>query len=303
MACKLCGEASIIVIDEIALCDVCQVRVESYRARIEDKITRLEAREAKARDEHSALRAKAFQMMDAIPFGQPILVGHHSEAWDRRYRNRIDNTYAKAFKALERADRLSNRVHSMTNNKAVSSDDPLAIVKLERKLAQRQALQTHMKEVNAIIKRKISDDDKIALLVARGMSETIAKKLLVPDFAQRTGYPSYRLTNNNARIRQITERLEQLKQQHAALIQAEKDDAVVTERESNVHGLTIVEDLEDNRIRLVFDGKPDADTIRLLKERGFKWSHYNKAWQRQITESARYAVKFVESQLLKKQAE
>ena len=38
----------------------------------------------------------AHTMADGIPFGQPILVGHHSEQRDRNYRERIRNHFDKA---------------------------------------------------------------------------------------------------------------------------------------------------------------------------------------------------------------
>ena len=48
-------------------------------------------------------------MASAIPFGQPILVGHHSEGRDRRYRDRIHNTFGKAFATMDKADYYEER--------------------------------------------------------------------------------------------------------------------------------------------------------------------------------------------------
>ena len=62
---------------------------EARRARYEEKASRL-------RDEAHRLHDQAHEMASAIPFGQPILVGHHSEGRDRRYRDRIHNTFGKA---------------------------------------------------------------------------------------------------------------------------------------------------------------------------------------------------------------
>lgn len=42
-------------------------------------------------------------MASIIPFGQPILVGHHSEQRDRNYRDRIHNTFGKAFAEQDKA--------------------------------------------------------------------------------------------------------------------------------------------------------------------------------------------------------
>ncbi len=63
---------------------------------------RLTAAAEKTRGEAAAALGGASRMMDGIPFGQPILVGHHSERRDRRYRERITNKIHKGV-ALERA--------------------------------------------------------------------------------------------------------------------------------------------------------------------------------------------------------
>lgn len=70
---------------------------EARRARYEEKASRL-------RDEAHRLHDQAHEMASAIPFGQPILVGHHSEGRDRRYRDRIHNTFGKAFATMDKAD-------------------------------------------------------------------------------------------------------------------------------------------------------------------------------------------------------
>lgn len=70
---------------------------EARRARYEEKASRL-------RDEAHRLHDQAHEMASAIPFGQPILVGHHSEGRDRRYRARIHDTFGKAFATMDKAD-------------------------------------------------------------------------------------------------------------------------------------------------------------------------------------------------------
>jgi hypothetical protein len=66
------------------------------------------------------------------------------------------------------------------------------------------------------------------------------------------------------------------------------EQATITERD--VNGVRVIEDQVIDRLKLVFDGKPDAETIALLKSRGFKWSPRNTAWQRQLTDNARCAA-------------
>lgn len=78
-----------------------QVKREQERA--ETRAERAEKRAENAEKVSDALYKRATEMSSAIPFGQPILVGHHSEKRDRNYRQRIHNTYGKAFEAQDKA--------------------------------------------------------------------------------------------------------------------------------------------------------------------------------------------------------
>ena len=58
----------------------------------------------------------------------------------------------------------------------------------------------------------------------------------------------------------------------------------------------VIPDKEDNRVRILFDGKPDEIVRTRLKQNGFHWSPKNGAWQRQLTEAAmRTAILIAES--------
>jgi len=63
---------------------------EDYAERKEARIDRLESRAAKAQSESAASYNTARSIMDHIPTGQPILVGHHSEKRHRRDLDKID---------------------------------------------------------------------------------------------------------------------------------------------------------------------------------------------------------------------
>lgn len=55
-------------------------------------------------------------------------------------------------------------------------------------------------------------------------------------------------------------------------------------------GYTIVKNFADDRLQIIYDGKPDRTTISNLKSNGFRWSPSNMAWQRQLTSNAYYAA-------------
>lgn len=53
--------------------------------------------------------------------------------------------------------------------------------------------------------------------------------------------------------------------------------------------LKIVENTELHKIQIFFPGKPDEDTRVVLKNRGFRWSPKDGAWQRALNDNGRYA--------------
>lgn len=50
-------------------------------------------------------------------------------------------------------------------------------------------------------------------------------------------------------------------------------------------------DTQEDRVKIYFNGIPSEKIRTWLKSNGFRWSPKNKAWQRQITENARYYVR------------
>jgi len=48
------------------------------------------------------------------------------------------------------------------------------------------------------------------------------------------------------------------------------------------------------RLQLVFDGKPSDGCCAALKSAGFRWAPSQGAWQRQLTDNARAALRRIE---------
>lgn len=63
-----------------------------------------------------------------------------------------------------------------------------------------------------------------------------------------------------------------------------KDDA-----EMAFDGGSVVKNYSEDRLQILFDEKPDQETISKLKHNGFRWSPRFKAWQRQLTSNSFYA--------------
>lgn len=102
-----------------------------------------------------------------------------------------------------------------------------------------------------------------------------------PDFCGRTGFPDYALQNNNANIRRIKQRIEDLSKRPT-------EDA-----ERQVKGVRVIEDAGENRMCLVFPGKPEPDVRKNLRGHGFVWSPSRGAWVRKLNNGARYAAQCV----------
>ena len=85
--------------------------------------------------------------------------------------------------------------------------------------------------------------------------------------------PSYLLTNNNANIRRVRQRIEELSSRSEfAGWTFPGGEAKINEAE--------------NRLQLIFEEKPDADQRQELKSNGFKWAPSQGAWQRQLNQNA-----------------
>lgn len=251
--------------------------LNSYELRQEAKRERLLDRAEKKRGSFRQLHDRAHKMADAIPFGQPILVGHHSEGRDRRYRAKIHDTFGKAFGEWDKAKHLESRAAAVGTG-GISSDDPDAIDKLREQLAGVEESQARMKAANAAIRKGKTDDAKVANLVGIGFPELEARELVKPDFCGRIGFPSYALSNNNANGRRIKQRIEQLERARSA---------ESVEVEGN--GYEYRECTDENRVMFVFPGKPDGATRAQLKTNAFKWSPSRGAWVRQLNGAGKWA--------------
>ncbi|MBL0882662.1 MAG: DUF3560 domain-containing protein [Chitinophagaceae bacterium] len=217
------------------------------------------------------LHTKAKQMSAVIPFGQPILVGHHSEKSDRRFRDKIHNTFGKSFEAAEKADYYTEKVKTIENNTAISSDDPNAITKLKDKLNNLEKLQSFMKASNKCIRTK---NKEAFLKLEYGTDETWLK-LNTPDCLNRLGFPQYALTNNAANMRRIKERI----------LQLEKLESQST-KEITVGEYRIVANVEANRVQIFFPEKPEQSMRNQLKQNGFRWTPSEGTWQRHLSSHA-----------------
>jgi hypothetical protein len=170
----------------------------------------------------------------------------------------------------------------MSNSKAISASDPLAIEKLTAKMKQCTELQETMKAVNAYW-RKTG-----ACVGAPGITEAQAAKLdsKIANASvswERVPYSDYELKNNYAEIKRLEKRIAEISRN----------------QEIGFSGWEFfcgyaVANTELNRLQLFFDEKPIELERDILKASGFKWAPSEGAWQRQLNDNAIYAAGWID---------
>ena len=166
---------------------------------------------------------------------------------------------------------LLDKIRS-TGMGGISADDPQAVSKLEKKLEKLEASQELMKAVNAYY-RKHGTLDGCPHLTERGI-ENLKADMASGWHYEKKPFQSWQLSNNNAEIRRLKGRIEELtRHKEAAYVGWEFD------------GGTVEINREANRLQIFFEGKPDAAVRDELKSNGFRWSPKAEAWQRQLNDT------------------
>ena len=246
--------------------------MSDYEDRKQARIARYEAHAEKAWAESENLSKQADDMASAIPFGQPV----HGQA-DRNFRDRIGRKMDKAIEAGEKAQYYERKAEAARNNSAISSDDPDAINKLTAKLEKLKAFQAQMKEVNAYYRKHNTcvGCESLSPEQAKQMDESLESG----EPWKKVPFPFYALSNNNQEIHRIEARIKQLS--------AVRDDGFCG---WEFDGGKVVANSDNNRLQVFFDAVPSPEIRQELKSRGFHWSRFEGAWQRQLTDNAIYSA-------------
>ena len=254
--------------------------MNDYEQRKQDRIDRYLEKAGKARAESSALSQQAHTMLSAIPPGQPMLPDHYSYKSDKRYRDRIDTKMRQSISADEKADYYEGKARAAANNRAISSDDPDAVQKLQEKLTALEKLQAKMKTTNAYYRKHQTCRG------CEGITDEEAARLdqrVKDGYSWETApYPAYALSNNNQEIHRIKKRLETLTQNREVGFQGWEFD-----------GGKVVANDDKNRLQIFFDEIPQAEVREALKGHGFRWARSEGAWQRQLSSNAIYAARHI----------
>ena len=98
-------------------------------------------------------------------------------------------------------------------------------------------------------------------------------------------FPAYELASIRGKIERTEQRLAELDRREQQAAEPQTGTAF--------DGGQIVRNIDLNRLQILFDAIPDADTRAALKQNGFRWSPKNRAWQRQLTDNAERAARQV----------
>lgn len=195
-------------------------------------------------------------------------------AWDKNMEN-----FRKADHYLD----MLKRAHTL----AVKSDDPEVLDFLRAKLAGLEEAHALMVSANAYY-RKNKTLEGFEGIPADTMAWITRPGVYLPGGRNGDGsplafygkpFPTYELTNSNANIKRVKQRIETLEAAKAAQPVEDEHD-----------GYTYRENAEAMRVQFQFDGKPDDETRALLKRNGFRWAPSLGVWQRQLNDNGKYAA-------------
>lgn len=211
---------------------------------------------------HLGSRARCMSVMITGPSNFPgRRNAKRNEVADKRLSELLEYR-ERALQAIRRTIRPGDR--------PIMAGDDNATERLQEKIEKAEKWQARMKELNAVIRKHAKGGvaAQAPALVAAGISEASALKLLTQDFCGRIGFPAYELTNNQANIRRMKERL-----------QAVAESKGQPETSLKGENATLEDSPSDNRIRLFFPGKPTEEIRTRLKSQGFRWTPSLGCWQ------------------------
>lgn len=251
-----------------------QAIAEQQKKRVDpiyhEKIDRLLAtymrKTAENMNESYAIEARCPSVMITGPANFPVRKKEQQNA--ARERN---------YQEYKEIQGLLDKIRSVGTG-GISADDPDAREKLAEKIAKLQRIQDTMKAVNAYYKKNKTLENCPDLTAEQAAKLTDS---MTDGWRQNPRpFESFALTNNNANIRRLQQRLEGMKR-----LEEKPIDGWVFD------GGRVEADADENRLQVFFDEKPDEEKRNVMKRNGFRWAPSTGAWQRQLTENAIYSAK------------
>lgn len=182
-----------------------------YRERRLRRAERLREWSDKREVKSAAAFKTARTIADGIPFGQPILVGHHSERHARRDQGRIHNAMSAGVQHHEKACDMDGRASEIERQaeQAIYSDDADAPERLRERIADFEAERARMKAENVAYRK---GDAAYAAFLGITLEQAQARRVTIDAGYSwcRQPHPSYSLQNLGGNITRQRKRLAQL---------------------------------------------------------------------------------------------
>ena len=224
--------------------------------------------------------------------------------YEERRKQRIERYKELSMKAQERSSRYSNS--NANRILQIAPGQPILVghhsEKKHRKL---------IKRAQDDIRRSIEEDNKSKFYKERAITAENSKVIYSDDpqainklkeklerleneraSIKAREHSTWELTNIGATIRETKKRIERLEKLENIEFQ-----------EINFENGKVIHNKEINRIQFLFDNIPDEDTRKILKSHGFRWSRYEKAWQRVFNLNCIRATNIIVKEIAEKSKE
>ena len=174
--------------------------------RREARLAQRERWSEKAKTDSVAHFARADAEVERFAGGQPIIVGHHSEASARRSGERSDNAMRQGIERSRMATQHEEAAHGLRRElqRTIYSDAPDAAERLNERISDLEVARSRIKTINEHLRTTGSP---------KGLDLTAEEQRQLRMYAEasgRKGYPPFILQNLGGNINRLKKRLKDL---------------------------------------------------------------------------------------------
>lgn len=201
--------------------------------------------------------------------------------------------HERLLKHIDLQEKLQERLAKIAKNTpadqyeegdVIKSTDNNAITKLQQKLKMLQDRKTMLK--NGVVAAKEYQKSKdISVFKQYNIDSETTEQII--NHIDKGGKPTEKDMYSWFTMPYLNRDIKEVKNRIATL---EKNQIKGTD-ETLIEGGKIVYNGEAQRLQIFFDGIPSKEVREALKSHAFKWAPTAKAWQRTLTENAKYAVR------------
>lgn len=204
-----------------------------------------------------------------------------------RQNSRRESLHKEYNYLMEYKERIKTMLYA--HDYIIRADDSDALERLQDKINDLETAKAEMIAINKYYRTHKTLED-----YPGDIDDDLMKHInFIISHDWYNGHSLFDTSRNCAEIKRLKARIEE--------IQKAKDTGTVETAAADESGnelFQIVENAELMRLQLIFEGKPSDEARNILKSNGFKWSPKNEAWQRQLTDNARSALRRIKPQLI-----